>query len=87
MAGENEKTEVKLKCIYGNKVRLKNLRTQVENEYTLVPFNQEKLTHNHISNYTRVGKAIWSKHVGDEVDIETPEKKWDRFRITHIENA
>lgn len=76
-----------LKCIYGNTVKLKNLRTGEENEYNLVTFQEEKLSQNHISNYTEIGKAIWAKHEGDEVDIEITGKGVDRYKITSIENT
>lgn len=87
MSQEAAPTPIKLKCIYGNKVRLKNLITGIETSYTLVNFGVEKLAQNHISNYTRVGKAIWAKHEGDEVMIPSQEGIKEKYRILAIENA
>jgi transcription elongation GreA/GreB family factor len=75
-----------LKCIYGNKVKLKNLRTSEVSEYELVNYKDEKLKENKISNYTKIGRAIWAKHEGAEVEIETPIST-DRYQIVSIENA
>lgn len=83
MANEQD---VKLKCIYGNVVKLRNLRTAVVSQYTLVTYVEEKLDEHRISNYTEVGNAIWAKHEGDEVEIEIPGRPTDRYRIESIEN-
>lgn len=88
MSDEAVKAETpKLKCIYGNDVVLKNLRTDKETTYRLVTFNQEVLKENLISNYTEIGKAIWAKHEGDEVEIEITGKTTDRYRIVKIVNT
>lgn len=81
-----DEQDVKLKCIYGNVVKLKNLRTGELSTYTLVTYVEEKLDQNRISNYTEVGHAIWAKHEGDEVAIEITGKPIDRYRIESIEN-
>ena len=76
----------RLKAIYGNKVTLQNIRTGDIHEYSLVTFNQEKLDQNIISNYTKVGKAIWAKEEGAIVDIDMPTGR-DQFKITKIDFA
>ncbi len=81
-----DEQDVKLKCIYGNVVKLKNLRTNELSQYALVTYVEEKLDQNRISNYTEIGRAIWAKHEGDEVAIEIPGKPIDRYRIESIEN-
>lgn len=86
MAETETKEVVKLKCIYGNVVKLKNLRTNELSTYTLVNFLEEKLDQNRISNYTYIGKAIWAKHASDIVEIEIPGRGKDRFEIVSIEN-
>lgn len=78
---------IRLKCLYGNKVRLKNLDTGEISQYTLVTFSEERLSENVISNYTPIGRAIWAKHEGDEAEVEIPGKGIQRFRIISIENA
>ncbi len=78
---------IQLKCIYGNKVKLLNLRTQEVTEYKLVTFSEERLSLNEISNYTEIGKAIWAKSTGEEVSIEIPQRGVDKYRIINIENA
>lgn len=77
----------RLKCIYGNKVKLLNLRTSVTTEYELVHYQAEKLQENKISNYTAVGKAIWAKEEGSVVDIAIPGQGRDSYRVVQIENA
>lgn len=78
---------IRLKCIYGNKVVLKNLRTGATSEFELVNYSREKLSENKISNYTPVGKAIWAKEEGFEVAIDMPGQGRDAYRIERIENA
>jgi len=88
MAEEAKKEEdVQLKCIYGNKVKIQNLRTNDVSEFTLVTFTDEVLNENKISNYTVIGRAIWAKHEGDEVEIALNGAKPDMYRIISIENA
>lgn len=82
-----EKDDIQLKCIYGNKVKLQNLRTLETSEFELVTFNQEKLKDNKISNYTKVGRAIWAKHEGDIVEIDMPGVGNDQYKIVAIDNA
>lgn len=84
---EKSKAPVRLKCIYGNKVKLLNTRTEEVIEYELVNYQQEKLTQNKISNYTSIGKAIWAKEEGAEVIIDVPGSGRDTYRIVHIANA
>lgn len=78
--------EIQLKCIYGNKVVIKNLRTNDTRTFSLVTFNEEKLSENRISNYTEIGRAIWAKHEGDEVAIEITGEGKDTWKIMSIEN-
>jgi transcription elongation GreA/GreB family factor len=51
-----------------------------------VHYQSEKLEQNKISNYTSIGKAIWAKHEGTEVDIDFPNGA-QRVRILSIENT
>lgn len=87
MAEETQEQEIQLKCIYGNKVKLQNLRTLETFEFELVNYNQEKLSENKISNYTKVGRAVWAKHEGDIVDIEMPGQGLDQYKIVEIDHA
>lgn len=84
---EATKAPVRLKCIYGNKVKLLNLRTNETSEFELVNYQQEKLKEGKISNYTAVGKAIWAMEEGAEVAIAIPGVGRDIYRIVQIENA
>lgn len=87
MTAVAEKKDVRLKCIYGNKVTLLNLRTNETFNYELVHYQSEKLDDGKISNYTAVGKAIWAKEEGAEVMIEIPGFGRDLYRVTQIANA
>jgi transcription elongation GreA/GreB family factor len=84
---EKSNQPIRLKCIYGNKVKLLNLRTNETSEYELVHYQSEKLKENKISNYTPIGKAIWAKEEGAVVSIDVAGKGLDSYRITSIENA
>lgn len=86
-AENNNEDEIRLKCVYGNKVELLNLRTNETKNFELVTFSEEKLSEDKISNYTEIGRAIWAKHEGDEVNIEIKGAPTDRYRIVSIENA
>lgn len=87
MAEEKTEAPIRLKCIYGNKVKIQNMRTNETSDYTLVTYNEEKLKLGFISNYTEIGKAIWAKHEGDEVEISVSGKSKDKYKIVQIENA
>lgn len=77
----------KLKCIYGNDVVVKNLTSNEVQKYTLVSFSDEVLNENKISNYTEIGRAIWAKHEGDEVEINLPRIGMQRYKILEICNT
>lgn len=79
--------DIRLKCIYGNVVTLKNLRTNETTKYELVHYNNEKLKENKISNYTPLGKAIWAKEEGAEVEVNIPGLGKETFKIVEIDNA
>lgn len=81
------RTEPRLKCIYGNKVKLESLRTKETYQFELVTYTEEKLSDNKISNYTRVGKAIWAKEEGAVVPIDMFGKGCEDYKIIEIENA
>lgn len=82
-----ETETIRLKCIYGNDVVVQNLTTNEKNKYTLVTFTDEVLNENKISNYTEIGRAIWAKHEGDEVEINLPRIGVQRYRILQISNT
>lgn len=81
------KDEVRLKCIYGNKIKLQNMKTQEIYAYELVTFSEEKLSENKISNYTRVGKAIWAKETNAVVQIDMFGQGQESYKIIEIDHA
>jgi len=56
----------------GQKVKLKDLETGVEEEYQLVSSAESDPTNNKISNESPVGKAILGKKIGSVVDVPVP---------------
>ncbi len=56
----------------GQKVKLKDLETGVEEEYQLVSSAESDPTNNKISNESPVGKAILGKKIGSVVDVQVP---------------
>ena len=87
MTETTPKGEPRLKCIYGNKVKLQNLVTNEMFQYTLVTYTEEKLAENKISNYTRVGRAIWTKEEGAIVKIDISGKGVQDYKIVEIDHA
>lgn len=55
-----------------NKVKIKNLKTKAEMEYTLVSESESNIKEKKISVNTPIAKGILGKKIGDIVDIEIP---------------
>ena len=55
-----------------NKVKLKNMKTKVEVEYTLVAESEANLKENKLSIATPIAKALIGKKVGDVVEVTVP---------------
>lgn len=55
-----------------NKVKLKNLKTNVEVIYTLVSESEANLKENKLSIATPIAKALIGKKVGDVVEVSVP---------------
>ncbi len=79
--------EPKLKCIYGNVIKIQNLRTMVTRSYLLVPPTKERFDQKHISNYTEIGQAVWAKEENDVVEIEISGKGKDKYKIISVESG
>jgi len=87
MVEAKQNNEVRLKCIYGNKVKLQSQRTMETFQFELVTFTEEKLADHKISNYTKVGKAIWAKETGAIVSIDMFGKGLESYKIVEIDHA
>lgn len=55
-----------------NKVKLKNMKTKAEVEYTLVAESEANLKENKLSIATPIAKALIGKKVGDIVEVTVP---------------
>ena len=55
-----------------NKVKLKNLKTNIEVVYTLVAESEANLKENKLSIATPIAKALIGKKVGDVVEVQVP---------------
>jgi len=55
-----------------NKVKLKNMKTKAEVEYTLVAESEANLKENKLSIATPIAKALIGKKVGDVVEVTVP---------------
>ncbi|MCB9233807.1 MAG: transcription elongation factor GreA [Bacteroidia bacterium] len=53
-------------------VKVKNLKTNAVDKYTLVPENEQNLREKKISVQSPVGKGLIGKAVGDVVEIQVP---------------
>ena len=72
------------RVIYGAKVRLYDLDTEEEKEYTLLGPDETDLVKGGISLDSPVARAILGKEVGDEVTITVPRGKLN-YEIADIE--
>ncbi|MEX1192161.1 MAG: transcription elongation factor GreA [Brumimicrobium sp.] len=60
------------KALILSKVKIKNLKSNTEVEYTLVAENEADLKSKKISVESPIGKGLLGKSVGDVADVETP---------------
>ena len=68
------------------KVKIKNLKTNVTMEYTLVTETEANLKEGKIAVTTPIGQGLLGKKVGDVVDIQVPSGKMT-FEILNISLA
>lgn len=64
-------------------VKIKNLKTNKEVEYKIVPENESSIKENKISSESPIGKALMNKRVGDKVDVNVPAGKLE-FELLNI---
>lgn len=67
----------------GDHVTIRDLRSGGEKEYTLVNTDEVRSGQGKISVASPVGKAVYQRHVGEEVDVEAPAGTF-RVRIESI---
>jgi transcription elongation factor GreA len=60
------------RAAYGSKVKLIDLNSQAEIEYTLVTGEESDVSKGMISTSSPIGKALLGKREGDEVKVQTP---------------
>jgi len=64
-------------------VKIKNLKTNKEVEYKIVPENESSIKENKISSESPIGKALMNKKVGDKVNVNVPAGKLE-FELLNI---
>ncbi|MDI6600260.1 MAG: transcription elongation factor GreA [Thermoanaerobacteraceae bacterium] len=67
----------------GTTVRILDMESNEEDEYTLVSSAEADPMHNKISDESPIGKALFGKKVGDEVEVAIPDGTV-RLRILEI---
>ena len=60
------------RAAYGSRVKLMDLKSEVEIEYTLVTAEESDVAKGMISTSSPIGKALLGKREGDEVQVQTP---------------
>jgi transcription elongation factor GreA len=70
----------------GDVVTIKDLRTGSEKSYTLVNSDEVRSGQGKISIASPVGKAVYQRHAGEEVEVEAPSGTF-RVRIESIKSA
>src|ERR1700681_3563489 len=71
---------------YGSRVWLLDIKKSVEIEYKLVTSEEADAAHGLISTTSPIGKALLGRHVGDEVQVQTPAgiKEFEVVRLKTI---
>src|ERR1700693_5747171 len=71
---------------YGSRVKLRDVLKGIEVEYKLVTTEEADATKGLISTTSPIGKALLGRHVGDEVQVETPAgiKEFEIIRLQTI---
>ena len=64
-------------------VKIKNLKTNKEVEYKIVPENESAIKENKISSESAIGKALMNKRVGQRVEVNVPAGKLE-FELLNI---
>lgn len=60
------------RAAYGSRVKLMDLKSEAEIEYTLVTAEESDVAKGMISTSSPIGKALLGKREGDEVQVHTP---------------
>ena len=60
------------RAAYGSRVKLLDLKSQAEIEYTLVTAEESDVAKGKISTSSPIGKALLGRRAGDEVKVQTP---------------
>ena len=60
------------RAAYGSRVKLMDLKSEAEIEYTLVTAEESDVAKGMISTSSPIGKALLGKREGDEVQVQTP---------------
>ena len=71
---------------YGSRVWVLDVKKSVEVEYKLVTTEEADAAKGLISTTSPIGKALLGRHVGDEVQVETPAgiKEFEVIRLKTI---
>lgn len=80
----NEKPNDNLKINVGNTVKLKNLESGEEVEYTIVSPREVDPFEGRISNSSPVGKAVMGHSQGDTVEVTVPSGRKFHYRIEEV---
>lgn len=56
-------------------VKIKNLKTNIETEYRIVPEHEISFKEGKISPQSPIGKALFGKKVGDKIQVDVPAGK------------
>ena len=74
-----------IRASYGMTVKLKNDQNGEEKVFYLVPAPEENWHEQKISMYHPIGKEIFSKEIGNKVEIPAEDGKSAQYEILEIE--
>ena len=67
----------------GSRVKVEDVKTGEEEEYTLVLAEMMDIDAGHISLASPLGRALKDRHVGEEVVLQLPTMR-RKLRVTHL---
>ena len=82
----DEKKDSNLKVNIGNTIKLQELETGEETEYTLVSTREVDPFEGKISNSSPVGKAMMGHGKGDTIEVTVPSGRKFRYLIQEVKS-
>ena len=81
-----KESEIDTKTVQvGNRVKIKDIEFDEEEEYTIVGSTEVDLSQNRISNESPIGKALLGAKKGQVVEVYLPDDEIAKYKVLAIE--